>query len=162
MAFTGRAVDRYGLRVAAWLLAALAGAGLVAQTVAGRRDRRRFPAPGTLVDVGGHRLHLHVAGSPAAAPTVVLEAGMASGDPVFLSTLRINRESFAAAHPKVEMDLDGVRVAVDPAIPCHRCDLCLQGHPNLCRAIVFAASLTAGLGSPPAIRARALHPTAAS
>jgi L-iditol 2-dehydrogenase len=34
--------------------------------------------------------------------------------------------------------LDGVRVAVDPAIPCHRCDLCLQGHPNLCRAIVFA------------------------
>jgi len=34
--------------------------------------------------------------------------------------------------------LDGVRVAVDPAIPCLRCDLCLQGHPNLCRAIVFA------------------------
>ncbi|MCP2266898.1 MFS transporter [Promicromonospora thailandica] len=29
MAFTGRAVDRYGLRVAAWLLAALAGAGLL-------------------------------------------------------------------------------------------------------------------------------------
>src|SRR5690349_25057754 len=28
MAFTGRAVDRFGLRVAAWLLAALAGAGL--------------------------------------------------------------------------------------------------------------------------------------
>jgi pimeloyl-ACP methyl ester carboxylesterase len=56
----------------------LAGAGLVAQTVASRRDRRRFPAPGTLVDVGGHRLHLHVAGSPTAAPTVVLEAGMAS------------------------------------------------------------------------------------
>lgn len=29
MAFTGRAVDRFGLRVAAWLLAALAGAGLL-------------------------------------------------------------------------------------------------------------------------------------
>jgi L-iditol 2-dehydrogenase len=38
--------------------------------------------------------------------------------------------------------LDGVRVAVDPAIPCHRCDLCLQGHPNLCRAIVFAGHTT--------------------
>jgi L-iditol 2-dehydrogenase len=38
--------------------------------------------------------------------------------------------------------LDGVRVAVDPAIPCHRCDLCLQGHPNLCRAIVFAGHAT--------------------
>src|SRR3954469_22456186 len=38
--------------------------------------------------------------------------------------------------------LDGVRVAVDPAIPCHRCDLCLQGHPNLCRVIVFAGQAT--------------------
>ncbi|WP_432839435.1 zinc-dependent alcohol dehydrogenase [Dactylosporangium sp. CA-092794] len=34
--------------------------------------------------------------------------------------------------------LDGTRVAVDPAIPCHRCDLCRAGHPNLCRHIVFA------------------------
>jgi L-iditol 2-dehydrogenase len=34
--------------------------------------------------------------------------------------------------------LDGVRVAVDPAIPCHRCDMCLRGDPNLCRAIIFA------------------------
>jgi pimeloyl-ACP methyl ester carboxylesterase len=56
----------------------LAGAGLLAQTAASRRDRRRFPAPGALVDIGGHRLHLHVAGSPTAAPTVILEAGMAS------------------------------------------------------------------------------------
>jgi L-iditol 2-dehydrogenase len=35
-------------------------------------------------------------------------------------------------------ELDGVRVAVDPAIPCHHCDLCIAGHPNLCREIVFA------------------------
>jgi L-iditol 2-dehydrogenase len=34
--------------------------------------------------------------------------------------------------------LDGVRVAVDPAIPCHRCDLCLRGHHNLCRDLLFA------------------------
>lgn len=38
--------------------------------------------------------------------------------------------------------LDGVRVAVDPAIPCHHCDLCLMGHPNLCREIVFAGHAT--------------------
>ncbi len=38
--------------------------------------------------------------------------------------------------------LDGVRVAVDPAIPCHRCDLCLRGHPNLCRTISFAGHST--------------------
>jgi glutamate/tyrosine decarboxylase-like PLP-dependent enzyme len=40
----------------------------------------------------------------------VLDAGMASEDPVFLSTLRIDAATFAAAHPDVEMDADGVRV----------------------------------------------------
>jgi L-iditol 2-dehydrogenase len=31
----------------------------------------------------------------------------------------------------------GMRVAVDPAQPCGRCDLCQQGHPNLCRHLHF-------------------------
>lgn len=31
----------------------------------------------------------------------------------------------------------GQRVAVDPAQPCLRCDLCLRGHPNLCRRLHF-------------------------
>ena len=31
----------------------------------------------------------------------------------------------------------GTRVAVDPAQPCHRCDLCERGHPNLCRRLHF-------------------------
>jgi L-iditol 2-dehydrogenase len=33
---------------------------------------------------------------------------------------------------------DGTRVAIDPAIPCMRCEPCLEGNPNLCRYIVFA------------------------
>ena len=33
---------------------------------------------------------------------------------------------------------DGVRVAIDPAIPCMRCEPCLEGNPNLCLTIVFA------------------------
>jgi L-iditol 2-dehydrogenase len=33
---------------------------------------------------------------------------------------------------------DGRRVAVDPAVPCLACDLCLEGHPNLCERIRFA------------------------
>jgi len=32
----------------------------------------------------------------------------------------------------------GQRVALDPAIPCHKCEACLQGHPNLCEQIRFA------------------------
>lgn len=31
----------------------------------------------------------------------------------------------------------GVRVAVDPAQPCERCDMCEAGNPNLCRNIRF-------------------------
>ncbi|MEV0650452.1 zinc-binding dehydrogenase [Phytomonospora sp. NPDC050363] len=34
--------------------------------------------------------------------------------------------------------LKGRRVAVDPAIPCHVCELCREGHPNLCLDIGFA------------------------
>ncbi|WP_127503352.1 zinc-dependent alcohol dehydrogenase [Actinoplanes solisilvae] len=33
---------------------------------------------------------------------------------------------------------DGVRVAIDPAIPCLRCEPCRDGWPNLCLNIVFA------------------------
>lgn len=36
----------------------------------------------------------------------------------------------------IRMDT-GERVAVDPAQPCHHCDLCEQGHPNLCRRLHF-------------------------
>jgi glutamate/tyrosine decarboxylase-like PLP-dependent enzyme len=45
-----------------------------------------------------------------AASERVLSAGMADPDPVYLSTLRVDAAPFAAAHPEVEMDADGVRV----------------------------------------------------
>ena len=37
---------------------------------------------------------------------------------------------------------DGQRVAIDPAIPCGHCELCLHGHPNLCLSIIFAGYAT--------------------
>jgi L-iditol 2-dehydrogenase len=33
---------------------------------------------------------------------------------------------------------DGRRVAVDPAVPCQACELCEEGHPNLCERVRFA------------------------
>jgi len=33
---------------------------------------------------------------------------------------------------------EGRAVAIDPAIPCERCALCLEGHPNLCLDLRFA------------------------
>ncbi len=38
----------------------------------------------------------------------------------------------------------GDRVAVDPAQPCGRCELCLHGHPNLCRRLHFCGNYPDG------------------
>jgi hypothetical protein len=46
--------------------------GATYQGVATAFERRRFPHPGRLVDVGGHQLHLYCTGS--GTPPVVLEA----------------------------------------------------------------------------------------
>jgi len=32
----------------------------------------------------------------------------------------------------------GQRLAIDPAIPCGRCEFCERGHPNLCENMIFA------------------------
>jgi pimeloyl-ACP methyl ester carboxylesterase len=55
---------------AALLFLVLAGATY--QGVATALERRRFPHPGRLLDVGGHQLHLHCEGR--GSPLVVLEA----------------------------------------------------------------------------------------
>ena len=66
-------------RSARWLLyAVLAVLGIAAvgggyETVRESLDARAYPPPGQLVDVGGHRLHLHCTGT--GSPTVVLEPG---------------------------------------------------------------------------------------
>jgi L-iditol 2-dehydrogenase len=38
----------------------------------------------------------------------------------------------------------GTRVAVDPAQPCGRCELCEHGHPNLCRRLHFCGNYPDG------------------
>src|SRR4051794_27041474 len=71
---------RRAYRVAADVLAGLVGVlalGAGVQAFQTGRDQRRYPPPGTLVDLGGYRLHLDIQG-PAEGPTVVLEAGMGS------------------------------------------------------------------------------------
>lgn len=55
------------------LLALLAAAGLSYEAVMAAGDARRYPPPGRLIDVGGHRLHLYCVGT--GSPTVILEGG---------------------------------------------------------------------------------------
>jgi pimeloyl-ACP methyl ester carboxylesterase len=66
-------------RAASLLLVVLtlcALAGTTYQGVATALERRRFPLPGRLVDVGGIQLHIYCIGE--GTPTVVLEAGVTS------------------------------------------------------------------------------------
>lgn len=57
------------------LAALFALAGLF-QLAASRRDARRFPPPGRMVDIGGRRLHARLAGS--GSPAVVFESGISA------------------------------------------------------------------------------------
>ncbi len=45
---------------------------------------------------------------------------------------------------RLELLRPGTRVAVDPAQPCGRCELCLHGHPNLCRRLHFCGNYPDG------------------
>jgi pimeloyl-ACP methyl ester carboxylesterase len=58
------------------VLAALVAAGVLYQQLGARRQRRTFPAPGRLIDVGGHRLHAVCVGQ--GSPVVLLESGIAA------------------------------------------------------------------------------------
>src|SRR5262245_10156424 len=65
-------------------VAVLIAVGVLYQQVGARRGARRHPAPGTMVSVDGHRLHLVCAG--AGAPAVVFESGIAASS---LSWVRV-------------------------------------------------------------------------
>jgi pimeloyl-ACP methyl ester carboxylesterase len=54
----------------------LGAIGAIYQAVATQRDALRYPPPGELVDAGGYRLHMLVAGRDKAGPTVILDTGL--------------------------------------------------------------------------------------
>ncbi|QGN34453.1 alpha/beta fold hydrolase [Microlunatus sp. Gsoil 973] len=70
-------------RIARWLLYPVLAVLMIAsigggvETVGESVDARAYPLPGRLIDVGGHRLHLHCTGS--GSPTVLLEPGGGAG-----------------------------------------------------------------------------------
>ena len=63
--------------VGAFLLVGALVVGFVFEQISEWRDYRRFPAPGRLVDVGGHKVHLLCQGE-GAGPTIVIEQGAGS------------------------------------------------------------------------------------
>jgi len=57
-------------------LVIIMAAGAIYQAAASASDLKKYPPPGQLYDVGGHKLHLYCTGE--GSPTVILEAGAAS------------------------------------------------------------------------------------
>ncbi|WP_425436671.1 alpha/beta fold hydrolase [Paenibacillus donghaensis] len=55
------------------LLVLAVAAGFIYEWFASRQVESDYPAPGTLVEAGGYRLHIHKQGS--GSPTILLEAG---------------------------------------------------------------------------------------
>jgi L-iditol 2-dehydrogenase len=54
-----------------------------------------------------------------------------------IGSTRITRP-IVPGHEMAGRTEDGRLVAIEPAIPCERCALCLEGHPNLCPTIRFS------------------------
>ncbi|MBK8023061.1 MAG: alpha/beta fold hydrolase [Chloroflexi bacterium] len=77
--------------------------GFLYETYAQARDRRRYPAPGRFVDVGGYRLHVQVMGEGQPGPTVILDAGMVS----FSSNWAWVQSAVATAAPTLAIDRAG-------------------------------------------------------
>lgn len=62
------------LLILAAVLIAVVLVGLAYQAAGSALDNRRYPSPGRLVDVGGHRLHLQESGE--GTPMVVMDSGL--------------------------------------------------------------------------------------
>jgi pimeloyl-ACP methyl ester carboxylesterase len=58
--------------------------GMTYQYVSTQADKKKYPAPGQLIDIGGYRLHLYCTGeSTDGSPTVILEQGLGGMSPAW-------------------------------------------------------------------------------
>lgn len=60
------------------VVSALAFVGAIYQIISTKIGERRYPPPGRLVDIGGHRLHIHCLETEGVrrSPTVIMDAGI--------------------------------------------------------------------------------------
>jgi pimeloyl-ACP methyl ester carboxylesterase len=69
-------------RITLWLIigiGSLVAIGAAFQSIAIQIDKRAYPSPGQMVDVGGYQLHLNCTGATVdGSPTVILENGLGS------------------------------------------------------------------------------------
>jgi L-iditol 2-dehydrogenase len=93
---------------------------------------------------GDLRLHEEERPEPQAGETLVRvgAVGLCGSDLHWFGEAAIGEtpltRPLVLGHEFAGVTEDGRRVAVDPAVPCQTCPLCLEGHPNLCEGIRFA------------------------
>lgn len=112
---------------------------IMAARLYGPRDIQveRVPHPG---NPGPGNVLLRVTATGICGSDLHTFADARIGDTVLTSPLVLGHE-FAGVIEAIGSGVEelraGTRVAVDPAHPCHHCDLCESGHPNLCRRLHF-------------------------
>ena len=99
---------------------AIGAVGGMYETAVRAHDQHAYPAPGTLYDVGGHRLHLNCSGT--GSPTVVLENGLGATSPTWTRiTAEVSRTTRVCAYDRagqgwsddVDTPQDGLAIAAD-------------------------------------------------
>lgn len=94
--------------------------GAIGETATRAHDRDAYPAPGSLYDVGGHRLHLNCTGT--GSPTVVLVNGLGGVSPGWTRiTADVERTSRVCAYDRpgqgwsddIDTPQDGLSIAAD-------------------------------------------------
>ena len=112
---------------------------MLAARLYGPRDIRveRIPHPGK---PGPGNVLLRVTATGICGSDVHAFANARIGDTVLKSPLVLGHE-FAGVIETIGSGVEELRAgmsgAVDPAQPCHHCDLCEGGNPNLCRRLHF-------------------------
>jgi L-iditol 2-dehydrogenase len=103
-------------------------------------SRPASPGPGmallrvTAVGVCGSDIHTY---QDARIGDTVVETPMILGHEFAAVVEAVGPESYDGNFARLQV---GARVAVDPAQPCGRCEMCEQGHPNLCHRLHFCGA----------------------
>jgi L-iditol 2-dehydrogenase len=95
---------------------------------------------------GPHNIRLHDEAVPTPAVgeklLKITSAGICGSDVHWFKEVGIGNarltHPLVLGHEFAAVTESGERVAVDPAIPCGKCEFCMKGHPNLCPHTLFA------------------------
>jgi pimeloyl-ACP methyl ester carboxylesterase len=99
---------------------AISAVGGMYETAARAHDENAYPAPGTLFDVGGRRLHMHCTGT--GSPTIVLENGLGATSAGWTRiTTELNQTTRVCTYDRagqgwsddVDTPQDGLAIAAD-------------------------------------------------